>query len=88
MDWLRLNGGKEAIDILAINPGIGSAAASNVAYLGYKGGSETGVMNMTFLVRGKSGQWYAVSGGWNDARAAVDENRFVGLMRRAVSLLR
>jgi beta-lactamase class A len=88
VDWLRLNGGKEAIDILAINPGIGSAEATGVDYLGYKGGSETGVMNMTFLVRGKSGQWYAVSGGWNDARAAVDENRFVGLMRRAVSLLR
>ena len=87
MDWLRLNGGKEAMDILAINGGIGSAAASGVLYLGYKGGSETGVMNMTFLVRGKSGQSYAVSGGWNDARAAVDESRFVALMRRAVSLL-
>jgi beta-lactamase class A len=88
MDWLRLNGGKEVMDILAINPAIGSAAATGVDYLGYKGGSETGVMNMTFLVRGKSGQYYAVSGGWNDVRAAVDESRFVGLMRRAVSLLR
>jgi beta-lactamase class A len=87
MDWLRLNGGKEVMDILAINPGIGSAAAAGVTYLGYKGGSETGVMNMTFLVRGKSGQWYAVSGGWNDPKAAVDEARFAGLMRRAVSLL-
>lgn len=87
MDWLRLNGGREAMDILAINPGIGSAGATGVAYLGYKGGSETGVMNMTFLARSKSGHWYAVSGGWNDSRAAVDESKFVGLMRRAVSLL-
>jgi beta-lactamase class A len=88
MDWLRRNSGKEALDILAINPGIGSALAGELGYLGYKGGSETGVMNMTFLVRSKRGQWHAVSGGWNDPKAAIDEGKFVALMSRAVSLLR
>jgi beta-lactamase class A len=88
LDWLRRNGGKEAMEILAINPGIGRAAAGELGYLGYKGGSETGVMNMAFLVRNKAGQWHAIAGGWNNKEAAVDEARFVGLMSRAVALLR
>jgi beta-lactamase class A len=88
MDWLRRNAGQEAKEIMAINPGIGPGAAEKVAYLGYKGGSEVGVMNMTFLVQSKAGAWYAVSGGWNNKSAAVDEGKFVGLMSRAVALVR
>lgn len=88
MDWLRRNGGTEVMDILAINPGIGRSAAAEHGYLGYKGGSEIGVMNMAFLVRSKSGIWHAVAGGWNNEASAVDEAKFVGLMSRAVALLR
>jgi beta-lactamase class A len=88
MDWLRLNGGRETLDILAINPGIGEAAADRHAYLGFKGGSEPGVINLTFLVRTKAGAWHAVSGSWNNKAAPLDEARFVALMTRAVALLR
>lgn len=88
MDWLRRNGGSQALEILAINPGIGSGVASQYPYLGYKGGSETGVINMTFLVRTEAGGWHAVSGSWNNSKAALDEQKFVALMTRAVSLIR
>jgi beta-lactamase class A len=88
MDWLRRNGGPQALEILAINPGIGSGVAGNYDYLGYKGGSETGVINMTFLVRTKAGAWHAVSGSWNNSKAALDEQKFAALMTRAVSLIR
>jgi beta-lactamase class A len=88
MDWLRRNGGPEALEILAINPGIGSGMASQYDYLGYKGGSEVGVINMTFLVRSKAGGWHAVSGSWNNPKAPVDEQKFGALMTRAVSQLR
>ena len=88
MDWLRRNGGREALDILAINPGIGTGMAAQHAYVGYKGGSEIGVINMTFLVRTRSGAWHVVSASWNHPKAALDEQKFVSLMTRAVSLLR
>ena len=88
MDWLRRNGGREALDILAINPGIGAGMAAQQAYIGYKGGSEIGVINMTFLVRTRSDVWHVVSGSWNDPKAPLDEQKFVSLMTRAVSLLR
>lgn len=89
LDWLRRQqgtAGETARAILAINPGIGTAAAAEHAYLGFKGGSEAGVVNMSFLVRSKAGAWYAVTGSWNDPTKAIDEGRFVGLMSRAVAL--
>jgi beta-lactamase class A len=87
LDWLRRNGGKELRDILAINPGLPRPAARDFTYWAYKGGSETGVIAMTFLVQSKGGAWYALAASWNDPDAALDEARFAMLMNRAVALL-
>ncbi|WP_332811998.1 serine hydrolase [Sphingomonas sp.] len=88
MNWLRRHGDRETLGILAVNPGIGRVPAEEFAYLGYKGGSETGVLNMTFLLRGKDGEWRAVSGTWNDPAQSVDEGLFQLLMSRAIALVR
>jgi hypothetical protein len=87
MDWLRTQSGDTAHAILAVNSGMGSSER-NYGFVGYKGGSEPGVINMTYLVRNKAGQWHAVTGSWNNSEAAVDDNRFAALMRRAVALVR
>lgn len=86
LDHLRRQGG-DALAILAINPGIAPADAKRWAYLGYKGGSEPGVIAMNFLVQAKDGQYYGVSGAWNNPAARVDDARFVALMTRALNLL-
>ena len=41
--------------ILAINPGLAPAQRGGFAYVGYKGGSEPGVLNLTWLVRNRAG---------------------------------
>lgn len=87
MDWLRTRGDETSRGILAINSGLGETDPGGPAYVGYKGGSEPGVMNMTYLVRSPSGAWHAVAGTWNNPEAAVDQARFAALMRRAVLLL-
>ena len=87
LDWLRRNANKETLDILAINPGLPRATAQPFAYWGYKGGSETGVIAMSFLVRDKAGASHAVAAAWNDPAAPVDEQRFALLMGRALGLL-
>lgn len=84
MDWLRRNGGEAAHAILAINP----AMPAGFDYVGYKGGSEPGVLNLTWLIRTRGGPWHVVTGTWNNPDAPVDEQRFVALMRRAAQLLR
>ena len=88
MDWLRVHGDKHALDIMAINSGLAAAAAAEFSYVGYKGGSESGVMNLTFLLRGKHGAWHAVAGTWNDPAHPVDEAKFVQLIGRAVALVK
>lgn len=87
LDWLRTDGGEAARAIMAIKPGVDPALAARFGYLGYKGGSETGVIAMNFLVRTKSGRWFAVTGHWNDASKAVDNLSFATLMSRALGLL-
>lgn len=88
MDWLRRHADESARAILAINPGLPPQQRGSHAYAGFKGGSEPGVANLTYLVRTRAGGWYAVSLGWNNPAAPVDENRLAGLAARAVMLLR
>ncbi len=87
LDWLRLNADAETKSIMAVNKGIAKGDAARFRYLGYKGGSEIGVMSMNFLVQAKDGRWYAVSGAWNNPAAPVEEARFLGLMNRALALI-
>lgn len=88
MNWLRRNGDATTHGILAISPGLPRPAAAPFSYLGYKGGSEPGVINLTWLVRNNAGAWRAVTGSWNNSAAAVDEGRFMTLMSRALQLVR
>ncbi len=88
MDWLRRNGDDSARAILAINAALPQQTRASLAYAGYKGGSEPGVLNLSWLIRNQAGQWHAVTGTWNNPAAAVDEARFAGLMTRLVALLR
>ena len=86
LDHLRRGGG-DALPILAVNPGIAPADAGRWRYLGYKGGSEPGVIAMSFLAQRQDGDWYALSASWNNSAARVDEARFVALVTRALNLL-
>ncbi|HVZ40362.1 MAG TPA: serine hydrolase [Candidatus Kapabacteria bacterium] len=86
MNWLRLATQKDSTGrgVLGVNPGL-SFADDRWAYVGYKGGSEPGVLNMTWLLRSKSGTWYAFSSGWNNPAASLDETAFFNLIQRILN---
>ena len=92
MDWLRSTlvqagqQGRPGLDILAINKGL-SFRKPYWKYIGYKGGSETGVLNLTWLLQKSDGRWYALSTGWNDPHARLDEEKFFGLLQSLIILL-
>ena len=88
MDWLRRNGDEQTLGILAISPGGPPSLRQDFAYVGFKGGSEPGVISLTWLVRSRAGAWHAVTGSWNNPEAPVDEAQFLGLMQRALRLVR
>ncbi len=72
--------------ILSINPGV-EVDAKTWKFIGYKGGSETGVLNMTYLLRHSSGEWYGLSVSWLRTDAAVDLMSFAGIVERAIQLI-
>jgi hypothetical protein len=83
MESLRLEIARDSVigGILAVNPGL-HVSRERWDFVGYKGGSEPGVLNMTYLLKARGGQWYAMSAGWNNPVAALDEDRFFAILQR------
>ncbi|WP_242008239.1 serine hydrolase [Sphingomonas ginsenosidivorax] len=73
--------------ILGVNAGVDSATAGRFRYIGYKGGSEPGVIALNFVVQARDGRWYAATGNWHRADDQVSELRFSGLMTRLLALV-
>lgn len=76
-----------ARSVMAINPGVSADAAKRWAYVGYKGGSESGVISMSYLLQSRAGHWYTATASWNNKDAPVDNNLFAQLMHRLIDQL-
>jgi beta-lactamase class A len=91
MDWLRVNTtngpAADARAILALNPGIGQQLTQQFNYVGYKGGSEPGLIHNTTLLQARSGDWFVLTAGWLNKEEPVEEGRFAALMSRATELV-
>jgi beta-lactamase class A len=84
---LRERKSDTAMSAMAINNGVGPGAAKGWSYLGYKGGSELGVLSMSLLgQRAADGKWYVVTMSWNNPDAAVSTETMVGLVTRLLAL--
>jgi hypothetical protein len=70
-------------EILSMNPGIPDEK-KQYRYVGFKGGSEPGVLNMTYVLqRARDGRWLFLTAGFNDAAAALDESKVVAAVATA-----
>jgi len=91
MDWYRLQSrtavGKRALDILAVNPGL-DIDADIFPYIGYKGGSEAGVLNMTYLLRRRDNTWFAISVSWMNSAEDLDLTKFSGIVSEIIAALK
>lgn len=82
----RVEGNGPAATAVRTNPGMGfdRKVWKGVAF---KGGSEIGVINLTWLLERADGRRFVVSLGWNDLKAAVDDAGAVQLAGEAVGML-
>ena len=71
--------------VLAINNG--GMDASAWKWVGFKGGSEPGVLELAWLLQRKDGEWFSVCCGWNDPKAAVETTKLAGIALRAIELI-
>ena len=74
-------------EILSLNSGVTAGDAQKWDYLGYKGGSEPGVISMSFVVQSRQGEWYSVSGSWNNPQTEVDQGKWASIMSRVLNIL-
>lgn len=86
--YMRKTADPGAFAILAINPSATPAIQANWTYVGYKGGSEPGVVNYTWLLTDKEGRDHVLTLGWNNPAAVVDESRLEAIAQRILLLPR
>lgn len=88
MAHMRRSADPATFGIMAINPSATPAIKANWDYIGYKGGSEPGVMNLTWLLRDKAGRDHVLTLGWNNPAAVLDEGRLGAIAQRILLLPR
>lgn len=78
-----------ARDILATNPGgLSANEAAHWNFVGFKGGSEPGVLNLTWLLQDKTGRWYIATVGWNHPGEPISQDTLLALGKRMIALAR
>ena len=83
---MRKSADPKVFEIMAINPSATPAIKANWPYAGFKGGSEPGVMNLTWLLTDKAGRDWMLTLGWNNAAAVLDEGKLEGIAQRILLL--
>ncbi len=86
MDYFRKKNDAKALEILAMNPGL-DIPRDKIAYAGYMGGAEPGVLSMTWLLKNKKGEWFCLSSSWNSEAGDTAEEDLSPRMRAAVNAL-
>lgn len=85
---MRRTADPKAFAIMAISPSATPAIKANWRYIGYKGGSEPGVINLTWLLTDQAGRDWVLTAGWNNAAAVVDDGKFLSIAQRILLLPR
>jgi len=93
MDWIRVQTEGDAAsalmqlrEALAINRGL-AISPRQFSWVGFKGGSEPGAINLTYLLKSTDGTWFALAATWNDPSRALDEGAFAALIQRTIYVL-
>ena len=84
----RLAEHETARGVIAVNTHLPDRIVSNWEYVGYKGGSEPGVLNLTWLLRDEAGHYWIATVGWNDPDAAVELDTLELIAQRILALPR
>ncbi len=75
-----------AMELLSSNPGL-RIDRETWPIAGYVGGSEPGVLCVTWILRRHDGRWFAVAAVWNDDTNRLDQRRLIEMAEGALVLL-
>lgn len=83
--YRRLADDPVASAILSINPGMDREQFGAWTFAGYKGGSEPGVLNFSWLLRDAAGRPWVLVMSWNNADENVTEARLIALAQQVLA---
>jgi beta-lactamase class A len=78
--------GEPVMATLSINPGV-ALDKTTWPFIGFKGGSEPGVLVTTWLLRRKDDRWFFLSVNFDDTQKAIDEESAIYLAGAAAGLV-
>jgi hypothetical protein len=81
------SGDQTALDILAINPSVPTDQRGDWSYIGYKGGSEPGVLNLSWLLQDRQGRWIVLTLGWNNPDDKLEDSKLSLIGHRLIGLI-
>ncbi|MFU7528687.1 serine hydrolase [Qipengyuania sp. ASV99] len=84
--FMQENADARAFEVMAINPSMPGNIRENWAYAGFKGGSEPGVLNLTWLLKDHEGRDHALVLSWNNPQASLDQTALELIGQRILSL--
>jgi len=70
--------------IMAVNTALPQDTVNEWLYVGYKGGSEPGVLNLTWLLQDEAERWHIMALSWNNTEEALDHTKLEQLAQRLV----
>ncbi len=76
----------ELLKVLGQNAGVGIDKAQ-WSYVGFKGGSEPGVMNLTWLLQRSDGKWFVVVVAVNDSTHGIDDSLVINAAQGTIAIL-
>ncbi len=87
-NWLRraiVAGDETTAGILSINSGA-VLPPGMFRYIAFKGGSEGGVLNLSYLVQTHDERWWVIVANWNNSQAPVTTNTLLEICTSALTI--
>ena len=78
--------GHTAREIMAVTTSLTDAEEAEWSYVGYKGGSEPGVLNLSWLLRDDAGQWHMLAVSHMDPTGEIDTSTLMMIAKRILAL--
>ena len=86
--WMDNKNDKEFRNVIGINtPFVDLKTSKRWSYAGFKGGSEPGVLELSYLLEDKNGERYCFYIGQNNPRKDIDQGKFYGLTEGILNFL-
>ncbi|MBI4370541.1 MAG: serine hydrolase [Elusimicrobia bacterium] len=86
MEYFFKTNNPTALEILGINQGL-DVPKNRFPYAGFKGGSEPGALNLTWLLKTTDQRTFVLTMGRNRSEGPIDENGFLSLAQAAIYLI-